>query len=105
MSAPAGVETVATVLNARPREFRADVKTAYLCGTASAMEMVGMRRLPVMLTIRHLGMMMDPSPATFISTDSTPVPFEPARGCSPHPAAILDASWTAIEDWMSSSCF
>lgn len=95
MSAPAGVETVATVLAGEASELSTRCEAAYLCGTTSAMEMVGMRQLPVMLTIRHLGMMMDPSAGDIHLHGLRPGTIQALPGLLAAPAAILDASWTA----------
>lgn len=95
MSAPAGVETVATVLK-RPRaSFAGSSETAYLCDTAPAMEMVGMRRLPVMMWVSHLSTMMDPSRGDIHLHGLDAQAISGLPGLLEEPAAIMDTSWTA----------
>lgn len=95
MSAPAGVETVATVLN-RPRaSFAGSSETAYLCDTAPAMEMVGMRRLPVMMWVSHLSTMMDPSRGDIHLHGLDAQAISGLPGLLEEPAVIMDTSWTA----------
>ena len=95
MSAPAGVETVATVLK-RPRaSFAGSSETAYLCDTAPAMEMVGMRRLPVMMWVSHLSTMMDPSRGDIHLHGLDAQAISGLPGLLEEPAVIMDTSWTA----------
>lgn len=95
MSAPAGVETVATVLK-RPRaSFAGSSETAYLCDTAPAMEMVGMRRLPVMMWVSHLSTMMDPSRGDIHLHGLDAKAISGLPGLLEEPAVIMDTSWTA----------
>lgn len=95
MSAPAGVATVATVLK-RPRaSFAGSSETAYLCDTAPAMEMVGMRRLPVMMWVSHLSTMMDPSRGDIHLHGLDAQAISGLPGLLEEPAVIMDTSWTA----------
>ena len=95
MSAPAGVETVATVLK-RPRaSFAGSSETAYLCDTAPAMEMIGMRRLPVMMWVSHLSTMMDPSRGDIHLHGLDAQAISGLPGLLEEPAVIMDTSWTA----------
>lgn len=95
MSTPAGVETVATVLK-RPRaSFAGSSETAYLCDTAPAMEMVGMRRLPVMMWVSHLSTMMDPSRGDIHLHGLDAQAISGLPGLLEEPAVIMDTSWTA----------
>ena len=91
MSAPAGVEVLK-----RPRaSFAGSSETAYLCDTAPAMEMVGMRRLPVMMWVSHLSTMMDPSRGDIHLHGLDAQAISGLPGLLEEPAVIMDTSWTA----------
>lgn len=95
MTAPTGVQTLESVLTRERSCFAGSPETAYLCDTTPAMEMVGMRQLPVMMWVSHLSTMMDQSGRDIHLHGLSAQTISALPALLREPAVILDASWTA----------